>query len=103
MRKENVPKKTFHTNYGHNEFLFLSFGLTNAPAAFMELISRVFRNYLVYFVIVFIDDVLIYSKSREENEVHIRKTLQVLRKYQLYVKFSKCEFLWRLVTFLVMI
>ena len=88
-RQEDFSNTAFYTMYGNYEFLVMSFSLTNAPAAFMELISRVFRNYLVYFVIVFIDDVLIYSKTREEHE---EKTLQVLREHQLYAKFSKCEF-----------
>ena len=87
-----MPKTAFCTSYGHYEFLVMSIGLTNTPAAFMDLINRVFREYLDYFVIVFIDDILIYSKSREEHKVHLRKTFQVLRKYKLYAKFSKCEF-----------
>ena len=78
----------------------MSFGLTNAPAAFMDLMDRVFRENLDSFVIVFIDDVHIYSKTKEEHEHHLRLTLQVLRKQQLYAKFSKCEFLLRSVTFL---
>ena len=76
----------------------MSFGLTNALATFMDFINRVFHEYLDSFVIVFIDDILIYSKTREEHEQHLR-ILQVLRDHQLYAKFSKCEFLLRLVTF----
>ena len=75
------------------------FGLTNVLAAFMDLINRAFREYLDYFVIVFIDDILIYSKTREEHEQYLRMTLQVLRENQLYAKFSKCEFWLRLITF----
>ena len=78
----------------------MSFGLTNAPAAFMDLMDRVFRENLDSFVIVFIDDVHIYSKTKEEHEHHLRLTLQVLRQHQLYAKFSKCEFWLRSVNFL---
>ena len=70
----------------------MSFGLTNAPAAFMDLMNRVFRPYLDRFVIVFIDDILVYSRSELEHERHLGLVLQTLRQYQLYVKFSKCEF-----------
>ncbi|WP_423778398.1 reverse transcriptase family protein, partial [Campylobacter jejuni] len=100
VRDGDVPKTAFRTRYGHYEFLVMSFGLTNAPAAFMDLMNRVFREYLDSFVIVFIDDILIYSKTKEEHEQHLRLTLQVLRQHQLYAKFSKCEFWLRSVTFL---
>ena len=76
----------------HYEFLVMSFGLTNAPAAFMDLMNRVFRPFLDRFVIVFIDDILVYSKSEEEHARHLRFVLQTLRDHQLYAKFSKCEF-----------
>ena len=76
------------------------FSLTNAPAAFMDLMNRVFREYLDSFVIVFIDDILIYSKTKEEYGQHLRLTLDVLRQHQLYAKFSKCKFWLRSVTFL---
>ena len=85
-------KMAFRTRYGHYEFQVLPFGLTNAPAAFMDLMNRVFKPYLDRFVIVFIDDILIYSKSREEHEEHLRTVLQVLRRNRLYAKASKCEF-----------
>ena len=78
----------------------MSFGLSNAPATFMDLMNRVFREYLDSFVIVFIDDNLIYSKTVEQNEQHLKMTLKVLNEYQLYAKFSKCEFWLRSVTFL---
>ena len=78
----------------------MSFGLTNALAIFMDLTNRVFREFIDSFVIVFIDEILIYSKTKEEHEQHLRLTLQVLRQHQLYAKFSKCEFLLRSVTFL---
>ena len=78
----------------------MSFGLTNAPTAFMDLMNRVFKPYLDSFVVVFIDDILIYSSSREEYEQHLRIVLQTLKNNQLYAKFSKCEFWLDSVTFL---
>ena len=74
--------------YGHYEFLVMSFGLTNAPAAFMDLMNRVFREYLDKFVIVFIDDILIYSKTQNEHEEHLEIVLQTLKEHKLYAKFS---------------
>ena len=76
------------------------FSLMNAAATFMDLMNRVFHEYLDTFVIVLIDDILIYSKTKEEHEQHLRLTLQVLKQHQLYAKFRKCEFLLRSVTFL---
>ena len=78
----------------------MSFGLTNAPSAFMDPMNKVFREYLDSLIIVFIDEISIYSKTKEDHEQHLRLTLQVLRQHQLYAKFSKCEFLLGLVTFL---
>ncbi|CAN1154462.1 Transposon Ty3-I Gag-Pol polyprotein [Linum perenne] len=95
-----VPKTAFRTRYGHYEFLVMPFGLTNAPAAFMALMNRVFHDYLDKFVIVFIDDILIYSRSREEHEEHLRTTLQRLKDEELYAKFSKCDFWMKEVLFL---
>ncbi|GKE71155.1 putative reverse transcriptase domain-containing protein [Tanacetum coccineum] len=86
--------------YGHFEFTVMPFGLTNAPAVFMDLMNRVCKPYLDKFVIVFIDDILIYSKSKEEHEVHLRLVLELLRKEKLYAKFSKCEFWLQEVHFL---
>jgi len=100
VRGVDVPKTAFRTRYGHFEFLVMSFGLTNALAAFMDLMNRVFRNFLDSFVIVFIDDILIYSKSEDDHMNHLRIVLQVLKDYQLYAKFSKCEFWLRSVAFL---
>ena len=90
----------FRTRYGHYEFLVMPFGLTNAPAAFMNLMNRVFRPFLDLFVVVFIDDILVYSKDREDHDTHIRVVLETLRKEQLFAKMSKCEFLLREVFFL---
>ncbi|KAL5543368.1 hypothetical protein UlMin_007152 [Ulmus minor] len=90
--EEDVPKSAFRTRYGHYEFLVMPFGLTNAPAAFMDLMNRVFKEFLDKFVIVFIDDILIYSKTKEEHEEHLRITLRTLDEHKLYAKFSKCEF-----------
>ena len=78
--------------YGHFEFTVMPFRLTNAPAVFMDLMNRVFQPYLDQFVAVFIEDILIYSQSEEENEDHFRVVLHLLRDHQLYAKFSKCEF-----------
>ena len=95
-----MPKTAFWTRYGHYEFLVMSFGLTNAPAAFMDLMNRVFRPFLDRFMIVFIDDILVYSKNKAEHAMHMRLVLQTLREHQLYAKFSKCEFWLEEVAFL---
>ncbi|XP_060962018.1 uncharacterized protein LOC133032169 [Cannabis sativa] len=89
IKNEDIPKTAFRTRYGHYEFMVMSFGLTNAPAAFMDLMNRVFKEYLDQFVIVFIDDILIYSKTEEEHEEHLRLTLQRLREHPLYAKEQK--------------
>ena len=86
------PKTAFRTRYGHFEFTAMPFGLTNALAAFMDLMHRMFQPYLDQFVVVFVDDILIYSHSEWEHEYHLRIVLQLLRDHQLYTKFSKCEF-----------
>ena len=91
VRSEDVPKTIFRTRYGHYEFLVMLFGLTNAPAVFMDLMNRVFKPYLDQSVVVFIDDILVYSKSREEHEHHLSIILQTLRDKQLYDKL-KCDF-----------
>ena len=100
VHDEDVSKTTFRTRYGHFEFLVMPFGLTNAPAAFMDLMNRIFRPYLDKFVIVFIDDILIYSGSGEEHAEHLRIVLQTLREHRLYAKLSKCQFWLDSVTFL---
>ena len=100
VRENDVSKTAFRTRYGHYEFLVMPFGLTNAPAAFMDLMNRVFSPYLDKFVIVFIDDILVYSGSPEEHAEHLRTVLQILRERQLYAKFSKCQFWLDKVAFL---
>ncbi|GJU12770.1 putative reverse transcriptase domain-containing protein [Tanacetum coccineum] len=92
VREEDIPKTAFRTRYGHYEFQVMSFGLTNAPAVFMDLMNRVCKPYLDKFVIVFIDDILIYSKNKQEHAEHLKLILELLKKEQLYAKFSKCEF-----------
>ncbi|KAD2804980.1 hypothetical protein E3N88_38357 [Mikania micrantha] len=93
IREEDVSKSAFRTRYGHYEFLVMPFGLTNAPAVFMDLMNRVFHEFLDKSVILFIDDILVYSKSKEDHEEHIRKIPETLRQKKLYEKFSKCD-LW---------
>ena len=92
IRSEDVPKTAFRTRYGHCEFLVIPFGLTNAPTTFMDLMNRIIQPYLDKFVLVFIDDILIYSGSKEDHEKHLRVVLQILRENQLYAKFNKCQF-----------
>ncbi|GJR01464.1 putative reverse transcriptase domain-containing protein [Tanacetum coccineum] len=90
--EEDIPKTAFRTRYGHYEFQVIPFGLTNAPAVFMDLMNRVCKPYLDKFFIVFIDDILIYSKNKQEHEEHLKLILKLLKKEELYAKFSKCEF-----------
>ncbi|GKB81061.1 putative reverse transcriptase domain-containing protein [Tanacetum coccineum] len=92
VREEDIPKTAFRTRYGHYEFQVMPFGLTNAPAVFMDLMNRVCKPYLDKFVIVFIDDILIYSKNKQEHEEYLKLILELLKKEELYAKFSKCEF-----------
>jgi hypothetical protein len=99
IHDEDIPKTAFMTRYGLYEYLVMSFGLTNAPTHFMYLMNLVFIAELDQFVVVFIDDILVYSKSMEEHE-HLRIVLQRLREHHLYAKFSKCEFWIKEVPFL---
>ncbi|GJU18796.1 putative reverse transcriptase domain-containing protein [Tanacetum coccineum] len=92
IREKDISITAFRTRYGHYEFQVMPFGLTNAPAVFMDLMNRVFKPYLNKFVIMFIDDILIYSKSKEEHEEHLKVILGLLTKEQLYAKFLKCDF-----------
>ncbi|GJR00729.1 putative reverse transcriptase domain-containing protein [Tanacetum coccineum] len=100
VREGDIPKTTFRTRYGHYEFQVMPFGLTNAPAVFMDLMNRVCKPYLDKFVIVFIDDILIYSRNKKEHANHLRVILELLRKEKLYAKFSKCDFWIHIVQFL---
>lgn len=92
ITKNDILKTAFRTRYGHYEFLVMPFGLTNAPAAFMDLMQRYIKLFLDKFVVVFIDDILVYSKDEKEHEQHLRSVLTLLRREKLYAKFSKCEF-----------
>ncbi|GKB89299.1 putative reverse transcriptase domain-containing protein [Tanacetum coccineum] len=92
VRKADILKTAFRTRYGHFEFTVMPFGLTNAPAVFMDLMDHVCKPYLDKFVIVFIDDILIYSKSKKDHEVHLNLVPGLLKKEKLFAKFSKCEF-----------
>ncbi|KAA0036524.1 ty3-gypsy retrotransposon protein [Cucumis melo var. makuwa] len=100
IRDSDIRKTDFRSRYEHYEFIVMSFGLTNAPAVFMDLMNRVFQDFLDSFVIVFIDDILIYSKTEAEHEEHLHQVLETLRANRLYAKFSKCEFWLKKVTFL---
>nr|GEV00031.1 putative reverse transcriptase domain-containing protein [Tanacetum cinerariifolium] len=100
VKEKDVPNTAFRNRYGHFEFTVMPYGLTNTPAVFMDLMNRVCKPYLDKFVIVFIDDILIYSRSEEEHEAHLKAILDLLKKEKLYVKFSKCEFWLKEVQFL---
>nr|GFB42865.1 putative reverse transcriptase domain-containing protein [Tanacetum cinerariifolium] len=100
VREKDILITAFKTRYGHYEFQVMPFGLTNAPVVFMDLMNRVCRPVLDKFVIMFIDDILIYSKNKEEHEEHLRIILELLQKEKLYAKFSKCEFWLDYVKFL---
>jgi hypothetical protein len=100
VKKEDIPKTALKTHYGHREFSVTSFGLTNAPAVFMGTMNRVFHDYLGQFIVVFIDNILIYLKTPEEHEEHLQKALERLQREQLYTKLEKCEFWLDSVSFL---
>jgi len=100
VKAEDVSKTVFRTRYGHYEYFVMPFGVTNAPGVFMEYMNRIFHPYLDQFVVVFIDDILVYSKSEEEHGEHLRVVLQVLKEKRLFAKLSKCEFWLREVSFL---
>jgi hypothetical protein len=100
IRELDIPKTAFRTRYGLYEYTMMSFGLTNAPACFMYLMNKVFMEYMDKFGVVFIDDILIFTKTEEEHEKHLRLVLEKLQSNKLYAKFSKCEFLLTKVAFL---
>ena len=92
VREEDIPKTPFVTRYGSYEYTVMSFGLTNAPATFSRLMNYIFMDYLDKFVVVYLDDILVYSKNKEEHAKHLRLVLERLREHKLYAKYSKCEF-----------
>jgi hypothetical protein len=92
IKDEDINKTNFRTRYGHYKFTVVPFGLSNAPTVFMSLMNGVFRDYLDKFVIVFLDDILVYSRTEEEHKQHLRMVLQVIREHQLYAKLSECSF-----------
>ena len=100
IRSSDIPKTAFTTRYGLYEYTVMSFGLTNAPAYFMYMMNKVFMEYLDKFVVVFIDDILVFSKIEAEHEEHLRLVLQKLREHQLYAKLSNCDFWLKEVSFL---
>jgi hypothetical protein len=92
IKDQDINKIDFRTRYGHYKFVVIPFGLTNAPTTFMCLMNNIFSQYLDKFVVVFIEDILVYSKKKEEHDEHLRIVLQTLRKHKLYAKFDKCHF-----------
>ncbi|GKD61854.1 putative reverse transcriptase domain-containing protein [Tanacetum coccineum] len=92
VHEEDISKTAFRTRYGHYEFQVMPFGLTNTPTVFMDLMNRVCKPYLDKFMIVFIEDILIYLRNKEDHEEHLKLILELLKKEELYAKFSKCEF-----------
>ena len=100
IKEEDIPKTAFNTRFGHYEFTVMPFGLTNAPATFNRLMTDLFRKELDDFVLVFFDDILVYSKTKEDHEQHLRHVLEILRKAKLYAKRSKCSFFVEKVVYL---
>jgi len=100
IKAEDIQKTTFRTRYGHYEYQVMHFGVTNALAIFIDYMNRIFHPFLDQFVVIFIDDILIYSKTFEEHEEHLRIVLQILKEKKLYAKLSKCEFWLEEVKFL---
>src|SRR4051812_24213226 len=100
VKAEDIQKTAFRTSYGHYEYSVMPFGVTNAPGVFMEYMNRIFHEYLDRFVVVFIDDILIYSKSESDHVEHLKLVLQVLKEKKLYAKLSMCEFWLKEVSFL---
>ncbi|MCO5582816.1 hypothetical protein L7F22_036716 [Adiantum nelumboides] len=92
IKENDIPKTAFNSRYGHFEFIVMSFGLTNVPATFNRLMQDIFRPYLDDFILVFLDDILVYSKNETDHEDHLRKVLDILHEHKLYAKLSKCTF-----------
>jgi hypothetical protein len=100
VKEANIPKTAIRTHYGHYEFLVMPFGVTNAPSVFMDLMNQDFHMYLDWFVVVFIDDILVYSNNREDHGEHLKIVLGILREKKLFAKLKKCKFWSVKVTFL---
>jgi len=100
IKEDDIPKTAFRTRYGHFEYVVLPFGLTNAPAMFMTLMNNVFNEYLDRFVVIYLDDILVYSKTKKEHIEHLRQVLTKLRQHKLYAKMTKCEIMQRKVEYL---
>jgi len=100
IKEDSIHKTTFRTKYGHYEFVVVPFGLTNDPYNFMSLMNSELRPYLDKFFIMFIDDILVYSKNEEEHVEHLAALLRLLREHQFYAKLSKCSFFWTQVHYL---
>jgi hypothetical protein len=100
VKEADIPKTAIRTRYGQYEFLVMPFGVTNAPSVFMDLMNRVFHKYLDQFVVVFIDDILVYSATSKDHEEHLRTVLSILREKTFFAKFKKCEFWLKEVSFL---
>jgi hypothetical protein len=100
VKAEDISKTAFRTRYGHYEYSVMPFGVSNAPGVFMEYMNKIFHPFLDRFVVVFIDDILVYSKSEEEHAEHLKIVLEVLKENRLFAKLSKCEFWLREVSFL---
>jgi hypothetical protein len=100
IKDEDVNKNEFRTRYGHYEFVVILFGLTNAPTSFMCFMNSISNQYLDKFILIFIDDILIYSKTEEEHEHHLKIVLQIIREDKLYVNFDKCDFCQRNIQYL---
>ncbi|KAL2317625.1 hypothetical protein Fmac_031501 [Flemingia macrophylla] len=100
VKAEDISKTAFRTRYEHYEYQVMPFGVTNAPVVFMDYMNKIFHPFLDYFVVVFLDDILVYSKNHTEHEEHLRIVLQILKNKQLYAKLSKCEFWLEEVKFL---
>ncbi|KAE9617788.1 putative nucleotidyltransferase, Ribonuclease H [Lupinus albus] len=100
VKSEDIPKTAFRTRCGHFEYLVMPFCVTNAPAIFTDYMNRIFHPYLDSFVVVFIDDILVYSRNREEHAKHLRVVLDLLKRNQLHAKLSKCDFWLESVNFL---
>ena len=100
IEPNDVRKTAFRTRYGHYEFVVMTYGLTNVPAAFMKMMNGIFRDFLDEFVIIFIDDILVYSRSKEDHERHLRAVIERLREHKLFAKLSKCSFWQKSIGFL---